>query len=65
MRKRSFGPAVVAAQRSVVANVTTARQQTAAAVPKQQTGNEHLDGKLKIIGENLTQRVLLTRCVTR
>ncbi|DBA68374.1 hypothetical protein WJX79_000768 [Trebouxia sp. C0005] len=32
------------------ASLIAAAQQPIAAVPKQQTGNEHLDGKLKIIG---------------
>lgn len=37
-------------QKSVIAKDAPVRQQAATIAPKQQTGNEHLDGKVKIIG---------------
>lgn len=53
VRRQQNSLAAVAAQKSVISNSVSAKQQMAAAIPKVQTGNEHLDGKLKIIGKAL------------
>ena len=50
MHSRQQSHTAFAVQKSVIAKDAPVRQQAAAVAPKQQTGNEHLDGKLKIIG---------------
>lgn len=53
VRRQQSSLAAISAQKSVISNSVSAKQQMAAAIPKVQTGNEHLDGKLKIIGKAL------------
>ena len=49
--KRQYRLLSAAAEAAVTVVATSANQPVAAA-PRQQTGNEHLDGKLKVIGES-------------
>ena len=43
---------ISAAANAAVTVVASSANQPVAAAPRQQTGNEHLDGKLKVIGES-------------
>ena len=61
VRRQQNSLAAVAAQKSVISNSVSAKQQMAAAISKLQTGNEHLDGKLKIVGKALA--IMFCCCV--